>query len=126
MKNPLWEESEKAHSEPCEADTTKPIKKKPRTRYTTAATLPPKKGDGGVTTSAPKLNRKKEAPRRAGPDSVLIKPTEGSRYRKMLKDFKQKVKTDTLGIMIKSVREIRNRVPRRSRTCSGWQIKAVR
>lgn len=75
-----------------EASSFKPIRKKPMTCAYTCT----------------QSREKKKKQRRARPEAVLIKPAEGSCYVEILKDLKRKVKSDTLGVKFRGVREARN------------------
>ena len=71
-----------------------------------------------MTVSARKSLRKKKPkpdakkpdwPKRARPEAVLIKPTEGVSYAAILKDLKKHVKPDELGFTVHGIRERRSK-----------------
>lgn len=92
---------------PPETNTTRSQMKKQRTRTDAAATSTTKKEAGGVSLSL-KRNEKKDSNKRAQPEAVLLKSAEGLSYAKVLKDLKRKVRSDTLSVQIRGVRQTRN------------------
>ena len=58
----------------------------------------------------PKAEAKKpDWPRRAHPEAVLIKTTEGVSYADILKDLKKHVKPDELCVTVHGIRETRSK-----------------
>ena len=53
--------------------------------------------------------KKLDWPRRAHPEAVLIKPTEGVSYAAISKDLKKHVKSDELGVTVHGIRETRSK-----------------
>ena len=53
--------------------------------------------------------KKSDWPRRARPEAVLIKPTEGVSYAAILKDLKKHLKPDELSVKVHGIRERRSK-----------------
>ena len=56
-----------------------------------------------------KPSKTQEKPRRARPEAVLIKPTEGMSYASILRELKKRVNPDELGATVQGIRETRSK-----------------
>ena len=94
---------------PQDTATKKPEMKSPKAslREEEWMKVPAKKS---LRKKKPKPETKKpDRPRRARPEEVLIKPTEGVSYAAILKDLKKHVKPDELGVTVHGIREARSK-----------------
>ena len=70
--------------------------------------------------------KKPDWPRRARPEAVLIKPTEGESYAAILKDLKKHVKPDELGVTVHGIGETSSKDLLVELKCSKRRQRAAR